>query len=318
MAFSNVLETIARTFLTRERDRLGITGHEQAAQSAQLQDMVRQAQIAKALQDLELGPAEQESQIGLRTAQTAAAQAQAESYLALAGQREAGGPPPNTGSFEDYVIRKFGQRPTPEQIEQARKLYNQADDRPRQGPSTVITSTAESNILNRLVGQWDKAISPARELLRQSKLMHAGLEAARRGDMAAGSQAVLVTFQKILDPTSVVRESEYARSAAGQAVLSRIQGFAERLAQGGAGVPLEELERFAALADQFVKASAGGYTTAVKSRIGRTAKRYNIPEDLVFDDFDYGGAAGSDVPPAAPAGGLDPAVQNILNMLEEQ
>ena len=51
--------------------------------------------------------------------------------------------PPDTGSFEDYVIRKHGANPTPEQITQARKEYQQADDRPRitvnTGPTTDLT-----------------------------------------------------------------------------------------------------------------------------------------------------------------------------------
>ena len=36
---------------------------------------------------------------------------------------------PAVGSFEDYVTTKYGTRPTPDQIEGARKVYNQADDR---------------------------------------------------------------------------------------------------------------------------------------------------------------------------------------------
>ena len=38
---------------------------------------------------------------------------------------------PNVGSFEDYVLRTYGQNPTPEQVLAARKAYGQADDRPR-------------------------------------------------------------------------------------------------------------------------------------------------------------------------------------------
>lgn len=36
---------------------------------------------------------------------------------------------PNVGSFEDYVIRAYGQNPTPAQITKARKDYMQADDK---------------------------------------------------------------------------------------------------------------------------------------------------------------------------------------------
>jgi len=37
--------------------------------------------------------------------------------------------PAAAGSFEDYVAKKYGEAPTPEQIIEARKVYNQADDR---------------------------------------------------------------------------------------------------------------------------------------------------------------------------------------------
>ncbi|MGE0445584.1 MAG: hypothetical protein AB7P99_10170 [Vicinamibacterales bacterium] len=39
-------------------------------------------------------------------------------------------PPAALGSFEDYVQRKYGDDPTADQIEAARKSYGQADDRP--------------------------------------------------------------------------------------------------------------------------------------------------------------------------------------------
>jgi len=195
---------------------------------------------------------------------------------------------PAVGSFEDYVSRTAGPSPTPEQILAARKAYNQSDDRPRitvnagSGGSN-LSPTAESNIINRLSTQWDRASKTAVELDRQGKLMDSGLAAARRGDMAAGSQAVLVTFQKILDPTSVVRESEYARSAEGQSLLNRMQGAYQRMVSGGAGVPLDELEAYSKLAKEMTAASTG-HLKVLKERLGKTADRYRIPRDLVIDD----------------------------------
>ena len=161
-----------------------------------------------------------------------------------------------------------------------------------------LTPGMESNVLNRLTTQWTTATKPAVELQRQIKMMEAGLDAARRGDMAQGAQAVLVTFQKVLDPTSVVRESEYARSAAGLALDDRVRGAMERLARGGAGVPLEELEKFARVAHEAVQKQTTGYLDAVKTRIGKTADRYKIPRDIVFEEFDFRTVGGT----ASPAG----------------
>jgi hypothetical protein len=45
----------------------------------------------------------------------------------------------------------------------------------------------------------------------------------------AASQTIVTAFNKILDPTSVVRESEYARTPEGQSYLERLQGKYEQL-----------------------------------------------------------------------------------------
>lgn len=158
--------------------------------------------------------------------------------------------------------------------------------------SPKLTPTQEANVINRLTKKWDDATKQTREIGRQARLMDAGIEAARRGDMAAGSQAVLVTFQKILDPTSVVRESEYARSASGQSLFARARGAVDKLTKGGAGVPLAELERFAKLAKDMVAASTGSHVAAVRKRLGRTADRYDIPHDVIFEDLEAGAGSG--------------------------
>lgn len=71
----------------------------------------------------------------------------------------------------------------------------------------------------------------------------------------APSQAILVTFQKILDPTSVVRESEYARSSAGESAIRAIQGKIQGITKGGAGVTLEGLREIVDLAEEFLNNS---------------------------------------------------------------
>lgn len=178
------------------------------------------------------------------------------------------------------------------------------------GPRGVSAST-EANIVNRLTNQWQTQSKAAQELDRAIGLMDSGLEAARRGDMAAGSQAVLVTFQKVLDPTSVVRESEYARSASGQAFLSRIRGAVERIQKGGAGVPLDELEKFARLAREAAEVQ-GKVLGATRERIGRTADRYRIPRNLVLEDEPAAPVETAPAPPSAPAGGSGISYQDYL------
>lgn len=65
------------------------------------------------------------------------------------------------------------------------------------------------------------------------------LQAEMAGDInskGALDQALITTFNKVNDPGSVVRESEYGRTPEGLALANRIQGAVDRLRQGGAGL----------------------------------------------------------------------------------
>ena len=207
--------------------------------------------------------------------------------IRLASGQELPGPAPaekgTPGNFEDFLTADPARR---REIAAARRAYAESGREPdKPPPDKQLTPTMEAAVLNRLTNQWTAATKPIRDLREQVSRMEAGMEAARRNDLAAGSQAVLVVFQKILDPTSVVRESEYARSGAGQSLINRIRGAAERLARGGAGVPLAELEAFARLARDMVVRSGGSYVAGVQARLGRTADHYGIPRDLIFEDL---------------------------------
>ncbi len=165
-----------------------------------------------------------------------------------------------------------------------------------------ITPNAEANLVGSLTKQWQTAAKDVQELYRANTIMSAGMDAARRGDLNAGSQAVLVTFQKFLDPQSVVRESEYARSPQGISVANRIRGYTERLSAGGAGVPLSELETLAKLAQEIntrLASEGNSLLSAEKDRIRKTAERYSIPSELVFPAYNYAQPGG-----AAPRGGF--------------
>jgi hypothetical protein len=63
-------------------------------------------------------------------------------------------------------------------------------------------------------------------------------------------QALVITFNKMLDPGSVVRESEFARTPQGQSFISRIQGASEKLAEGGVGLTDAERDEIIVVAKQ--------------------------------------------------------------------
>lgn len=155
----------------------------------------------------------------------------------------------------------------------------------RAEPRTELTPNEAIRQTRQLRNDYVKETSAARQMSQQLGLMKQGIDAAKRGDMAAGSQAVLVTFQKILDPTSVVRESEYARSGSGLSLLTQMEGMAQKIAQGGAGVPVAELEKFASLADKFVQ-NQTRYATQTRKQLDSIADAYGLRKDLITNEIE--------------------------------
>ena len=97
----------------------------------------------------------------------------------------------------------------------------------------------------------------------------------------AVSQGILVPFQKMLDPTSVVRESEYARSGDGQALIQQLEGKFQKLSKGGAGVTFEGLKEFVETAELFM----GGYEDAIVDAsvpIINSADRFGLDKDEIL------------------------------------
>lgn len=58
------------------------------------------------------------------------------------------------------------------------------------------------------------------------------------------SQAIITSYGKILDPGSVVRESEYARTPEGLSLVNKTVGWIEKMKRGGAGLTEGDLQEF--------------------------------------------------------------------------
>jgi hypothetical protein len=170
---------------------------------------------------------------------------------------------------------------------EVREAANARHRAPAAPPRTELTPGQAFSATRQLRNDFVRETAAARTVTQQLGLMKSSLAAAEKGDMAAGSQGVLVTFQKILDPNSVVRESEYARSASGQALLSRIEGAAAKLTQGGAGIPLSELRAFVSLGEQFVKNQSVAANEA-KEQIDAIAQEFGLNPDRITREFGDG------------------------------
>jgi hypothetical protein len=93
-------------------------------------------------------------------------------------------------------------------------------------------------------------------------------------------QTLLVTFQKVLDPESVVRESEYARSVEGQALTRQLAGWWQKITTGGPAVSNADLQAYMNTMRAWA-AEAQKYHDAKKSRIKLAADDLGIPMDRI-------------------------------------
>ena len=158
-------------------------------------------------------------------------------------------------------------------------------------------------MVRQLSDDWQKTVRPMQVLLAQSDRMNIGLEMAQRGDMLAGSQAILISFNKFLDPTSVVRESEYACSATGQSALETLRGFVDKLSRGGAGVTLSELESYKRFGEQVVQQSLESTVGPERNRISRLVEFAGVDPELIFTGR-FASNASPQEAPRAPQGGV--------------
>lgn len=84
-------------------------------------------------------------------------------------------------------------------------------------------------------------------------------EAKKGGSLLAVDQTLITTFNKMLDPNSVVRESEYARTPQDMAFLERVKGGWEKLNKGGAGLSTDERLALGRMISRFDEASRAFY-----------------------------------------------------------
>ena len=96
------------------------------------------------------------------------------------------------------------------------------------------------------------------------------------GSMNAADQTLITVLNKVLDPSSVVRESEYARTPQGMSLINRLEGKWENLKSGGAGLNIEEREAIFEMVSKLYNVSEKLYKDEVKYYRG-------IAEDYGFD-----------------------------------
>lgn len=127
------------------------------------------------------------------------------------------------------------------------------------------------------------AIKNYNEIKRQVGNVTNTYNAYKSGKLKANAadQTMVTTLNKILDPTSVVRESEFARTAAGQSLLARMEGYANKMAKGGGGLTDAEREDLYNAMMEMYRANEDEANAYIQSYTD-LANRYGInPADIM-------------------------------------
>ena len=115
----------------------------------------------------------------------------------------------------------------------------------------------------------------------KSSAMEKALEMSKKGgNMVAVDQALISLYNKLTDPQSVVRESEYARTQENQALINRITGKMDKWMQGGAGITQDEREALVAMAREINSVYNQNYQDRVVEYRGY-AKQQQLDPDQV-------------------------------------
>lgn len=120
-------------------------------------------------------------------------------------------------------------------------------------------------------------------------------------DTGAGDMSLLYSYVKLLDPGSVVRESEFATAAASGSFGEQVQGAVQRVLSGQR-LPPTLRAAFKNEATNIYGAQRKGFENISKT-YGDLAGKYGIPVDQVVYDYSAGGAAPVPQSSGAPAVG---------------
>lgn len=163
----------------------------------------------------------------------------------------------------------------------------------------AVTVSDRISLENRYAADWSKANqnqNTRKQAISQMKMALQDLGPARF--RAPAAQAIIIQFNKLIDPGSVVRESEYARTPEGSPMVSRFMNLSDKLTLGGPNVSPEELSAYVTLAEKFI---AGGdpWLKSVQTRIDHSADRFGLDRRSIYGTLPEESAA----PPPPPAGG---------------
>lgn len=125
-----------------------------------------------------------------------------------------------------------------------------------------------------------------------ARTQFSAIAASAKDGSGAGDIALVTAFNKMLDPGSVVRETEFANSRDTAGVLTKLSNAAQKL-QKGSFLDPDQRKEFVKLAGEYYKA-AESKEKYDRATIGTVVKNYSLNEANVF------GPARENLNPGAP------------------
>lgn len=152
-----------------------------------------------------------------------------------------------------------------------------------------LTPSQTANISHQLRGelQRDPYVKDYKDVSQKFQVMEEALKSSTDKDtksMVAVDQALITLFNKMTDPQSVVRESEYARTSSDQAVINRIKGKAYKILDGGAGLTSVERNELVKMGKRFYDSYTQNYDHVV-GQYGILASQNGIDPSLVVGPY---------------------------------
>lgn len=151
--------------------------------------------------------------------------------------------------FEPFINRKIqeiGLQPLeiqPKLLSLTKALKEQRDAKKSKAPNVQKTLIAQLDLTRKEAKQFDARIKNAKIVQNAANGVNVAVSRAfdRRDkgldpNFAAVDQALGINVQKVLDPPSVVRESEFSRIGLTQPVLDAMKGFFQKFNEGGIGL----------------------------------------------------------------------------------
>lgn len=152
-------------------------------------------------------------------------------------------------------------------------------------PSTDISAEKADLRAKMQLRQQFNNLQPVKDyrdiVSRHSAMQEAVDEAKKTKNFVAVDQAIITLFNKMTDPQSVVRESEYARTPSDMGIVNKVKGKVSKILSGGAGLTDDERNALLSMAERFKSAYEKTYRGYEKEyRDYATMNKWN-PDEVI-------------------------------------